>query len=72
MQDRERGRENLKWISDLIETMELEFVMSQPRQREAQAHERDEVQWTKHASRSDSQAQQHDLTSRGGVLVEHV
>ena len=33
-----------------------------PRQREAQAHERDEVQWLKHAPRSDSQAQQPDLT----------
>ena len=43
-----------------------------PRQREAQAHERDEVQWTKHAPRSDSQAQQPDLTSRGGVLEECV
>ena len=30
------------------------------------------MQWTKHASRSDSQAQQHDLTSRGGVLEEPV
>ena len=43
-----------------------------PRRREAQAHERDEVQWTKHAPRSDSQAQQPDLTSRGGVLQECV
>ena len=41
-----------------------------PRQREAQAHERDEVQWTKHAPKSVSQAQQPDLTSRGGVLEE--
>ena len=83
MQGRERGHENLKWNTDLIETMELEYVMSQaaqyrndgerpPRQRESQAHERDEVQWTKHASRSDSKAQQRDLTSRGGVLVERV
>ena len=43
-----------------------------PRQREAQAHECDEVQWTKHASRSESQTQQHVLTSRGGVLEERV
>ena len=43
-----------------------------PRQRESQAHVRDEVQWTKHASRSDSQAQQCELTSLGGVLVERV
>ena len=37
--------------------------------REAEAREHEEVQWTKHASRSDSQAQQHDLT---GVLEERV
>ena len=29
MQGRERGHENLKWNTDLIETMELEHVMSQ-------------------------------------------
>ena len=78
-----RGHENLKWNTDLIETMELEHVMSQAAQdrydgethhesREAQAHERKDEQWTKHAYRSDSQAQQPDLTSRGGVLVERV
>ena len=40
--------------------------------REAEAPEHEEVQLTKHASRSDSQAQQPDLTSRGGVLGECV
>ena len=40
-----------------------------PRRWEAQAHE---VQWAKHAPRSDSQAQQPDLTSRVGVLEECV
>ena len=40
--------------------------------REAEAREHEEVQWTKHASRSDSQARQPDLTSRGGVLAECV
>ena len=40
--------------------------------REAEAREHKEVQWTKHASRSDSQAQQPDLTSQGGVLGECV
>ena len=40
--------------------------------REAEDREQEEVQWTKHASRSDSQAQQPDLTSRGGVLGECV
>ena len=72
-------KKNLEWNTDLIEPLELEHVMSQAAQnlndgethhesREAQAHEREEVQSTKHASRSDSQVQQHDLTSRGGVL----
>ena len=53
---------------------ELKHVMSQVAQdlddgetrhesREAGAAEHEEVQRTKHASRSDSQAQQHDLTS---------
>ena len=40
--------------------------------RDAEAREHEEVQWTKHASRSDSQAQQHDITSRGGVPEERV
>ena len=59
---------------DLIEMVELKHVMSQTAQdlddgetrhesREAEAREQEEVQWTKHASRSDSQAQQPDLTS---------
>ena len=63
--------------------MELKHVMSQAAQdlddgetrhesREAEAREHEEVQWMKHASRSDSEAQQPDLTSRGGVLGECV
>ena len=63
--------------------MEIKHVMSQAAQdlddgetrhesREAEAREQEEVQWTKHASRNDSQAQQPDLTSRGGVLGECV
>ena len=40
--------------------------------REAEAREQEEVQWTKHASRSDSQAQQPDLTSREGLRRECV
>ena len=32
MQGRERGHENLKWNTDLIETMELEHVMNQAAQ----------------------------------------
>ena len=74
---------NLEWNTDLIEMMELKHLMSQVahdlndgetrhESREADAHEHEEVQWTKHASRSDSEAQQHDLTSRGGVLEERV
>ena len=74
---------NLEWNTELIEAMELEHVMSQDAQdlddgetrhesREAEAREHEEVQWTKHASRSDSQAQQPDLTSRGGELEECV
>ena len=62
---------------------EIRHVMSQAAQdvddgetrhesRETEAREHEEVQWTKHASRSDSQAQQHDLTSRGGMLEERV
>ena len=84
MQVRERGHENLKWNRDLIETMELEHVMSQAAQDRYDGETRHDneklkltnvtkcMQWTKHASRSDSQAQQHDLMSRGGVLVERV
>ena len=63
--------------------MEIKHVMSQAAQdlddgetrhesREAEAPKHEEVQWTKHASRSDSEAQQPDLTSRGGVLGECV
>ena len=73
----------MEWNTDLIEMKEIKHVMSQAAQdlddgetrhesREAEAREHEEVQWTKHASRSDSQAQQHDLTSRGGVLEERV
>ena len=32
MQGRERGHENLKWNTDIIETMELEHVMSEAAQ----------------------------------------
>ena len=73
----------MKWNTDLIETMELEHVMSQAAQYRIEGDKLhdienlkltnvDDVQWTKHASRSDSQGQQRDLTSRGGVLVERV
>ena len=78
MKDRElRGHENLKWSTDLIDTIELEHVMRQATQdrddgethhesREASIHEREDEQWTKHASRSNSQARQPNLASRGG------
>ena len=73
----------MEWNTDLIEMMELKHVMNQAAQdvddvetrhesREAEAREHKEVQWMKHASRSDSQAQQPDLTKRGGVLGECV
>ena len=76
-------KKNLEWNTDLIEMMEIKHVMSQAAQdlddggtrhesREAEAREHEEVQWTKHGSRSDSEAQQPDLTSRGGVLGECV
>ena len=77
-----RGQENLEWNTDLIEMKELSSTSQaaqdlddgetrhESREAEARAHE--EVQWTKHASRSDSQPQQHDLMSRGGVLEERV
>ena len=78
-----RGQGNLEWNTDLIEMMELKHMTSQAAQemddgetrhesRDAAGRQHEEVQWTKHASRSDSQAQQHDLTSRGGVLEERV
>ena len=67
----------------MIEMMELKHVMSQAAQDlddgetrhespETEAREHEEVQWTEHATRSDSQAQQLDFTSRGGVLGECV
>ena len=75
----------MEWNTDLIEMMELKHLMSQAaqdlddggtrhesREAEAEAREHEEVQWTRHASRSDSEAQQPDLTSRGGVLGECV
>ena len=72
-----------EWNTDLIEMMDLKHLMSQVahdlndgetrhESREADAHEHEEVQWTKHASRSDSEAQQHDLASRGGVVEERM
>ena len=77
--DKKTGRKN----TDLIEMMEVKHVMCQAAQdlndgetrlesREAAAREHEEVQWTRNASMSDSQAQQPDLTSRGGVLGECV
>ena len=69
--------------TDLIEMKALKHMTSQAAQdmddgetrhesRDAEAREHEEVQWTKHASRSDSQAQPYDLTSRGGVQEERV
>ena len=76
-------KKNLEWNTDLIEMKEIKHVTSQAAQdlddgetrhesREAEAREHEEVQKTKHASRSDSQAQQHDHTTRGGVLEERL
>ena len=78
-----RGQGNLEWNTDLIEMMELKHMTSQAAQelddgetrhesRDAEDREHEEVQWTKHASKSDSRAQQHDVTSRDGVLEERV
>ena len=68
-----RGQGNLEWNTDLVEAaQDLDDGETRHESRDAQAREYEEVQWTKHASRSDSQAQQHDLTSRGGVLEERV
>ena len=71
----------MNYIDKKTWMMELKHVISQAAQdlddgetrhesREAREHE--EVQGTKHASRSDSQAQQPVLTCRGGVLGECV
>ena len=72
----------MTWNTDLIETMELEHVMSQAAQDRYDGetlHDNEKLKLTnltkcsgKHASRCDSQAQQYKLTSRGGVLVERV
>ena len=79
-----RRQENLEWNTGLIEMMELKHVMSHAGHRawttakdatnleKLKLREHEDVQWTKHASRSDSEAQQPDLTSGRGVLGECV